>query len=82
MEELVKYDQNRQRWIALFELYDREYWKRLWIIQEYPPGRKTPIYVGQCVVETWIFSKIGFEIIVLHSRSTIKNPRSIPILPY
>lgn len=63
MEEFVKYDQNRERWIALFELYNREYWKRLWIIQEYLLGTRTLIHVGQCVVDAWIFSKIDFEIV-------------------
>ncbi|KAH8805438.1 heterokaryon incompatibility protein-domain-containing protein [Xylogone sp. PMI_703] len=56
--EFIKcYDQSH-RWIALFNLYDREYWRRLWIVQEYLLGQRTLIHVGQCVVDAVLFAKI------------------------
>lgn len=56
-------DENRRlHWLALFAIYDRPYWKRLWVVQDYLLGRKVLIHIGICAIDGLIFSSIQNEI--------------------
>jgi hypothetical protein len=62
MKLYIEDNENRERWVALFDIYNRPYWKRLWIVQEYLLGKRTLIHVGLCVIDALVFAKIRNEV--------------------
>ncbi|KAL5328878.1 hypothetical protein ACEPPN_002386 [Leptodophora sp. 'Broadleaf-Isolate-01'] len=70
---------HREKWVALFDIYNRPYWKRLWIVQEYLLGKRTLIHIGLCVIDDLVFAKIRKEVGFYCMSSPLSKATAVPL---
>lgn len=65
MRSLIKNGNRRQDFIAVVSLFERDYWRRLWVVQEIFNGSKIRVYCGDEHI-SWAKCKRASEVFYRH----------------